>query len=166
MDLALMPYAVKSATCVALASLAMFDICFRRLPNRSVLLVAFLYLVDAALARPGIASVAVHLGTAAGAFAVFALLFRFGWMAGGDVKLAAAIFLWAGPAFALPVLFIVSLCGLVLGLTVLGIALFHRRGWHLDRASLQSVRMDGVPYGVPLAIGGVAAVWLPVLTAL
>jgi prepilin peptidase CpaA len=63
-------------------------------------------------------------------------------------------------------LFIVSLCGLVLGLTVLGIALFHRRGWHLDRASLQSVQMDGVPYGVPLAIGGVAAVWLPVLTAL
>jgi prepilin peptidase CpaA len=164
MDLAPMAYAVKLATCVVLASLAMFDIYFRRLPNRSVLLVAFLYLVDAALGRPGAASVAAHLGMAAGAFALFALLFRFGWMAGGDVKLAAAVFLWAGPAFALPVLFIVSLCGLVLGLMALGIALSRRRSRCLHLASLQSVQMDGVPYGVPLAIGGVAAVWLPVLT--
>jgi prepilin peptidase CpaA len=85
-------------------------------------------------------------------------------MAGGDVKLAAAVFLWAGPAFALPVLFIVSLCGLVLGLMALGIALSRRRSRCLHLASLQSVQMDGVPYGVPLAIGGVAAVWLPVLT--
>jgi prepilin peptidase CpaA len=161
-----MSYAVKSVTCVVLASLAMFDIYFRRLPNHSVLLVALLYLVDAALGRPSVASIAVHLGTAAGAFALFALMFRFGWMGGGDVKLAAAVFLWAGPAFALPVLFIVSLCGLVLGLTMLGIALSHRRSGRFDRASLQSVPMAGVPYGVPLALGGAAAVWLPVLSAL
>jgi prepilin peptidase CpaA len=161
-----MSYVVKSATCVVLASLAAFDICFRRLPNRSVLLVAFLYLVDAALARRDVASVAVHLSTGAGAFALFALLFRFGWMAGGDVKLAAAIFLWAGPALALPVLFIVSFSGLVLGLSLLGIAMFQSRSWRLDSTSLKPVRTGGVPYGVPLAIGGIAAVWLPTLITL
>ncbi|MFT0172230.1 prepilin peptidase [Paraburkholderia mimosarum] len=161
-----MSYVVKAATCVVLASLAVSDIRSRRLPNRSVLLVALSYLVDAALSRSGVPSVAVHLATAAGAFAVFALLFRFGWMAGGDVKLATAVFLWAGPNFALPVLFIVSLCGLVLGLTVLAIALIQRRRGRGDIAPTASLRKASVPYGVPLAIGGLAAVWVPALTTL
>ncbi|WP_233804522.1 A24 family peptidase [Paraburkholderia sp. HP33-1] len=161
-----MLYAAKSAACLVLASLAVHDIRSRRLPTRAVLLVACLYGIDAAVAGVNIASLAAHLGAAAIAFALFALLFRCGWMGGGDVKLAAAVFLWAGPAYAWPVFFIVSCAGLVLGLTALIMGLFRRRVTHSSLAFTQLASPRGVPYGVPLALGGIAAVWLPVLNLL
>jgi prepilin peptidase CpaA len=161
-----MLYAVKSAACLVLASLAVSDIRFRRLPTRAVLLVASLYWVDAALGRASVASFAAHVAAAAAAFALFAVLFRCGWMGGGDVKLAAAVFLWAGPALAWPVFFIVSSCGLVVGLAALGVGLCRGRSSRGQHASAPFAGTRGVPYGVPLALGGVAAVWLPVLTSL
>jgi prepilin peptidase CpaA len=161
-----MLYAAKSATCLVLASLAVRDIRSRRLPTRAVMLVACLYGIDAAVAGVSIVSLAAHLGAAAIGFALFALLFRCGWMGGGDVKLAAAVFLWAGPAYAWPVFFVVSSGGLVLGLTALIMGLFRRHATHSAPASTQPTSQRGVPYGVPLALGGIAAVWLPVLNSL
>ncbi|EEA03602.1 peptidase A24A prepilin type IV [Burkholderia sp. H160] len=161
-----MLYAAKSAACLVLASLAVGDIRSRRLPTRAVLLVACLYGVDAAVTGVSIVSLAAHLGAAAIGFALFALLFRCGWMGGGDVKLAAAVFLWAGPAYAWPVFSIVSFCGLVLGLMALIMGLFRRHATHTFRASMQLASPRGVPYGVALALGGIAAVWLPVLNSL
>lgn len=163
-----MLYAVKSATCLVLASLAVSDLRFRRLPTRAVLVVAGLYWIDATIRGAGVASFAAHLAAAVAAFALFALLFRCGWMGGGDVKLAAAVFLWAGPAFAWPVYFVISSCGLVLGLTMLLIDRYRGRGSRreveVNAAAIIPTR--GVPYGVALALGGVAAVWLPALNPL
>ncbi|MEZ0603895.1 prepilin peptidase [Paraburkholderia sp. IW21] len=161
-----MLYAVKSATCLVLGALAVHDLRARRLPNRSVLLVACMYGLDAAIAGASVASLGAHLAAAVAAFALFAVLFRCGWLGGGDVKLAAAVFLWAGPTFAWPVFFIVSSCGLVLALTMLTIDLCRSRSTGVRLASVQPVPMRGMPYGVPLALGGMAAVWLPVLNAL
>jgi prepilin peptidase CpaA len=97
---------------------------------------------------------------AASAFVSSALLFRFGWIAGGDVKLAAAVFLWAGPSLAAPVFVIVSVCGLVLGLAIIAADPLYRRIRALHWLSCLS-RARGVPYGVALALGGGAAVWAP-----
>ncbi|MGF6266985.1 prepilin peptidase CpaA [Paraburkholderia youngii] len=161
-----MLYAAKSATCLVLASLAVVDIRSRRLPTRAVLLVACLYVIDAAIAGISVASLVAHLGAATVGFMLFAFLFHCGWMGGGDVKLAAAVFLWAGPAYAWPVFFIISSGGLILGLMVLIARLFRRHATRSSPAYTQLPSSRGVPYGVPLALGGIAAVWLPVLNSL
>ncbi|TDN67278.1 prepilin peptidase [Paraburkholderia sp. BL10I2N1] len=155
-----MLYSVKLATCLVLASLAVSDLLSRRLPTRSVLIVAGLYCVAAALVRIGAAAFLSHVGVAATALAVYALLFRFGWIAGGDVKLAAAVFLWAGPSLAAPVFVIVSVCGLILGLGVIAADPLYRRVGALRWLSCLSCAR-GVPYGIALALGGGAAVWAP-----
>lgn len=155
-----MLYSVKLATCLVLTSLAVSDLLFRRLSTRAVLIVAGLYCVAAALVPISVAAFVGHLGLAAAALAVSALLFRFGWIAGGDAKLAAAVFLWAGPSLAAPVFFIVSVCGLILGLTVMAADPLCRRIGALHWLSCLS-RSRGVPYGIALALGGGAAVWAP-----
>jgi prepilin peptidase CpaA len=155
-----MLYSVKLATCLVLASLAFSDLFSRRLPNRAVLIVAGLYCVAAALVPISVTVFLCHVGLAAAAFAVAALLFRFGWIAGGDAKLAAAIFLWAGPSLAAPVFVIVSVCGLILGLAVIAADALYRRIDALRWLACLS-RARGVPYGIALALGGGAAVWAP-----
>ena len=152
-----MLYSVKLATCLVLASLAFSDLFSRRLPNRAVIIVAGLYCVAAALVPISAAVFFSHVALAAAAFAVAALLFRFGWIAGGDAKLSAAIFLWAGPHLAAAVFVIVSVCGLILGLAVIAADLLYRRINALRWLSCLS-RARGVPYGVALALGGGAVV--------
>jgi prepilin peptidase CpaA len=155
-----MLYSVKLATCLVLASLAFSDLRSRRLPNRAVLIVAGLYCVAAVLAPVSATVFLSHVGLAAAAFAVAVLLFRFGWIAGGDAKLSAAVFLWAGPSLAAPVFVIVSVCGLILGLAVIAADALYRRIGALRWLSCLS-RARGVPYGIALALGGSAAVWAP-----
>ncbi|HEX7932788.1 MAG TPA: prepilin peptidase [Paraburkholderia sp.] len=165
-----MQYATKFATCLVLASLSLSDLRFRRLPTRAVLLVACLYGVDAAVTGISLSSLAAHAAAATLSFVGFALLFKFGWMGGGDVKLAAAVFLWAGTAYAWPVFFVVSCCGLMLGVTMLALDRYrNHRTARSPRGSRHDPRHDGqhaVPYGVALAAGGIAAVWLPLLNPL
>ncbi|CAM2177570.1 prepilin peptidase CpaA [Burkholderia latens] len=151
-----MLYLVQSAATVVLASLAMQDVRARRLPNRTVLAFAMLYVAAAALARDGLAHVAGHVATATVMLAVFGVLHRAGWIGGGDVKLAAAVFLWAGPVLAFPVLTIVGASGAACGVVALAIVA-HRHGG----APTRTLATRGVPYGVALAMGGALAVWAP-----
>ncbi|MFD1561880.1 prepilin peptidase [Paraburkholderia silviterrae] len=146
---------------MTLVMLAGFDLHMRRLPNPVVAAFAALYFVDAAMTGGVRASLDVHVAACAASFAVAALMFRLGWLGGGDVKLAAAVFLWAGPA-SWPVLVVVSLCGLFVALAMLAVAGLQRSpaltgvsrwlGW------IAPAR--GVPYGVALAMGGAVAVLL------
>jgi prepilin peptidase CpaA len=153
-----MLYTVKLAACLTLISLAVSDARFRRLPNLAVAALAGLYCIQAALEALSPAAFAGHLGAGAIALCVSALLFRFGLIGGGDAKLAAAVFLWAGPSFAAPVLFVVSACGLAVGLAVIVAGWASRRfGAPLWLSCFAPVR--GVPYGIALAFGGAAAVW-------
>jgi prepilin peptidase CpaA len=147
-----MLHAVQLAASLVLVSLAAHDARFRRLPNRSVLAVAALYVVAAALVPTSVAAFAAHLGTAIAALAVSAAMFRFGWIGAGDAKLAAAVFLWAGPVFSMPALLIMSVCGLVIGLAMLA--------WNRI-APRDSARSREVPYGIALAVAGAVAVWAP-----
>ncbi|TAL53354.1 prepilin peptidase [Pandoraea sp.] len=159
-----MLYLVRLVACLALIALALFDLRARRLPNGAVLAVAGLYIVFALLSHAGRTDLPRHLAMGAFVLALCALFFRFGWLGGGDAKFAAAIFLWAGPLLAVPVLLIVSLSGLMLGLMLLAI----RACYGVSEARLPSLLLPlaparGVPYGVALALGGLAAVWMPLL---
>ena len=141
--------------------LAVFDLRFRRLPNAAVATFAALYFVHAAVTEVAPALWGVHVAYGAASFVVGALLFRFGWVGGGDVKLAGAVFLWAG-TLSWPVLVIASFAGLVISLVMLAVASLQRipalAGAHRWFHWLALAR--GVPYGVALAFGGCVAVLL------
>ncbi|MGN7979622.1 A24 family peptidase [Burkholderia sp. 22313] len=155
-----MPYLVQAAATLVLVSLATQDWRARRLSNRAVLAFAMLYLVAAALARDGLAQLAGHVATGAAMLLLFGALRHAGWIGGGDVKLAAAVFLWAGPALALPVLTIVGASGAACGLAALAAVARQRR-----TTPTPAIATHGVPYGIALALGGALAVWAPVLHA-
>lgn len=87
--------------------------------------------------------VAIQLGVALAAFAVFAGLFALKMMGGGDVKLLTALALWIEPSWFLKLLIVMALTGGVLTI-VLG-------AWHVMRRQRDRIK---VPYGVAIAIGG------------
>jgi prepilin peptidase CpaA len=153
---------IKTAACVTLAMLAVFDLRWRRLPNLGVAGLAALYIFHVALTGSGRATLEAHAAVGALALAAGALLFRLRWLGGGDAKLAAAVFLWAGPTYAIFVLLIVSVCGSFIGLAMLALGIMARNTPLRKIADrLQWVAPKrGVPYGVALAAGGIVAVLL------
>ncbi|KVV51789.1 peptidase A24 [Burkholderia territorii] len=151
-----MLFLVQSAATLVLVSLATQDLRERRLSNRAVLTFAMLYFVAAALARAGLAQLAWHVAIAAAMLLLFAGLRHAGWMGGGDVKLAAAVFLWAGPTLAFPVLTMVAASGAVYGVAALAVV-----AWRRHAAPTREFATRGVPYGIALALGGALAVWMP-----
>ncbi|MFX1671689.1 prepilin peptidase [Paraburkholderia sp. A2WS-5] len=152
---------VKAAASMTLVMLAGCDLRIRRLPNTAVAAFAALYFVSAAVTGFGRAACEIHVAAGVAALVVAAVMFRLGWLGGGDVKLAAAVFLWAGPQ-SWPVLVVVSTCGLFVALVMLAVAGMQR----IPALAGVSVRLGwiaparGVPYGVALALGGLVAVWL------
>jgi prepilin peptidase CpaA len=136
-----------------------------RIPNLLTILLAVSF-VPAALLTPLPVDWAWHLGAAALVFAGGALCFALGWLGGGDVKLAAAVALWLGPATP-QFLLVMAIAGGAVTLAILvarrlamGVAVM-RGGMGLPR--LLTVG-EGVPYGLAIAGGGlVMATRLPLL---
>lgn len=144
------------AACVVAAGVC--DLRSLRIPNRVVAAMLALYLPHAASAlTPGLAGQAAAL---AGLVFVGGIgLFAAGLVGGGDVKLLAAVTLWAGPAQAPLLILVTALAGAVLAtllmLPVLGRALVPlRAGWPIAPASGRAV----MPYGVAIAAGALAVV--------
>jgi prepilin peptidase CpaA len=115
------------------------------IPNRICAAVAALFPVyvfssgNLALLLP---SIAVGLGVL-----VFGIiLFRHGLIGGGDVKLMAAVALWAGPTLVLPSIFLTGVAGGFLSLAMIAPRLFARAGGIFAGPP--------VPYGIAVAAGG------------
>ncbi|MDB5686578.1 MAG: peptidase [Rhizorhabdus sp.] len=90
--------------------------------------------------------VAIRIAIAVAVFIVFAGLFAFGMMGGGDVKMIAAIALWLPFPLLMAMLTVMAIAGGVITLLVL---IVHR--WR------RSEGRPEVPYGVAIAIG---ALWV------
>lgn len=138
-----------------LGALAWFDVAHRRLPDRLVGAVAALYFVAAAFNKVPLTFVAAHVAVAIIAFTIGALLFAAGVMGGGDVKFAAAVFLWAGAKLAMPTFALISLTGLVVTLVALAAGWIVRRSPQGMLAHVASpwIAARGVPYGVAISFG-------------
>ena len=96
-----------------------------------------------------------HLGAGVGVLAASFVCFAFGWIGGGDAKVAAAAALWFGFGHLLNYLVYASLFGGVLTLLLLQF-----RQWPLPyqlagQAWLLKLHAkdSGIPYGIALAIG-------------
>lgn len=136
---------------------AVSDLSRYLIPNRVCLSLVILYPAYV-LAAPVTPDVWGAILVAAIAFAGGAAMFGMGAMGGGDVKLMAAVALWAGPAFALPFVLTTAVAGGLLAMVMLSpfgvllptppVALF-RNGLRPRRAK------QSMPYGVAIAAGGV-----------
>jgi prepilin peptidase CpaA len=109
--------------------------------------------------------VLAHIGVALAVFAVGVLLFVVRWFAAGDVKLLAAVALWAGPSASLWLVTLTTLLGALLAIGVLGARWLDNYGeaigmpsglrWLLPRWARHGL----CPYGV--AIGAAALLTVP-----
>ncbi|OIQ90321.1 hypothetical protein GALL_277710 [mine drainage metagenome] len=154
------------STLLALAAVALFaaaaagDLLWRRIDHGPVLGLLVLWGGFAMLRHGGWGAALGHVEVAALAFAVMLLFWRLGWIGGGDVKLTAPVFLWAGGGHALAVLFLIGLAGwavVLLGLAARSLLALPLPG--LPRRLLSPLSLDrGVPYGIALAAGGIVAV--------
>lgn len=128
--------------------------------NRLVLVLLAGYVVCAPLAGLGVAAIGMSVATAAAVLVLTFLLFAFGWIGGGDAKLAAVAALWLGldgtPAFLVYTMLIGGVLALLL-LTVRTMPLpatLYGKGWV---ARLQSPA-TGLPYALALAPAAILVV--------
>lgn len=108
------------------------------------------------------ASIGLALACSAALFGVGAAAFAAGALGGGDVKLAAAVSLFAGPALLVDFLMITAVGGGLLGLAILAgapVGPAATAGGATVRARLRS----GLPYGPAIAAGGL---WVAMMLAL
>ncbi len=134
---------------------AVSDLLTMTISNRISLALAGTFLALAALTGMAMTDILLHLGAGAVVLAVAFGCFAFGWIGGGDAKLAAAAALWFGFGQLLNFLLYASLFGGVLTLVLLQL-----RQWPLPypltgQAWLLRLhaKESGIPYGIALAIG-------------
>jgi prepilin peptidase CpaA len=127
------------------------------IPNSIVAALAAAFAAFAAIyLEPG--AIWAHVEVAAVLFLLFTAFFVAGWIAGGDVKLMAAVGLWMGPEHVLHFVLLTALLGSVLALALLLI----RKYGDLARGALDSNRLlrrmgtlaehGQCPYGVAIGI--------------
>lgn len=155
----LVPFALACAFPVLVIWAALSDAVSMTIPNRLTLLLAAAFAPAALACGLAPAGWALALGTGAAALVLGVAMFAFGWVGGGDAKLFAACGLWLGAAAAVPFLLWTALVGGALA----ALLLLGRRGAEFlpgfGPAWLRRLlsRGEGVPYGVAIAAGALAA---------
>jgi prepilin peptidase CpaA len=103
----------------------------------------------------GVSEILLHLGAGAAVLVASFVCFSFGWIGGGDAKVAAAAALWFGFGHLLHYLVYASLFGGALTLLLLQF-----RQWPLPYALAGQpwllklhAKESGIPYGIALAVG-------------
>lgn len=141
---------------VLMAFAASSDLLTMRISNRLVLILTGAFVVVALMLNLSFPEVAMSFAAAAIVLAVAFTFFAFGWIGGGDAKLAAATALWMGFGLTLPYLLYAAVLGGTLTLIFLALRRFPlppqlmRYEW-IER--LHNSR-NGVPYGIALAAAG------------
>jgi prepilin peptidase CpaA len=147
-------YALLGALAIALLFCMYSDIRHRLIYNKvtfSIALAAPLYWF--ATGQYDLATIGIHLLTGVLVFAFFAVMFNFGLMLGGDVKLFAALGFWFHWVEVIKLMLIASLVG---GVVTIVFFVIHKLRKQKDRAM--------IPYGVAISISGLWTVVNQILT--
>ncbi len=145
------------------------DIRARIIPNRVTAAVAAAGLLHAGI--QGALFSAGHLALVGGLFVLCVGLFALGAIGGGDAKLVPAVALGLPMARWPTFLLVMAIAGGMVALVILlrarmsgGRSTGIRAGVESTALAVASTAADaqaGVPYGVAIAAGGLAALWLP-----
>jgi prepilin peptidase CpaA len=138
-----------------MAFAAASDLFTMTISNRVSLALAAGFLVLAVASGMAVPDILMHLAAGATVLVVAFACFAFGWIGGGDAKVAAAAALWFGFAHLLNYLLYASLFGGALTLLLLQF-----RQWPLPYVLAGQTWLlklhakdSGIPYGIALAIG-------------
>ncbi len=99
-----------------------------------------------------------HIACGAAMLVLTFALFTFGWIGGGDAKLAASTAVWLGWSNLFEYGLAASLLGAVLTIGILYLRKFTLPPVLQGRAWLERIHLagNGVPYGIALAVAGLA----------
>ncbi len=139
-----------------MAFAASSDLLTMRISNKLVLALVLGFVVLALIVGLPLDVIGLHFACAAIVLVVGFGFFAFGWIGGGDAKLAAATTLWLGFGMMLPYIVYASLLGGALTMILLA-----ARRWPLPDNIRRIAWIDrlhneksGVPYGIALAAAG------------
>lgn len=139
-----------------MAFAAASDLLTMTISNRVSIALALGFFLAAFLIGMPYAEMGEHMLAALLVLAIAFACFAFGWIGGGDAKLAAATALWFGFSHLMDYLLLAAMIGGVLTLVLLALrqwplpSLLARQPWI---ARLHDMK-TGIPYGIALAIAG------------
>ena len=138
---------------VLMAYAAASDLLTMTIPNRLTLALVAGFAVLAVISGLAAQTILLHVLAGGVVLAVTFALFAFGWIGGGDAKLAAATALWFGFTPLVDYLFIAAVGGGLLTLVILALRFFPLPRFALGWTWLSRMhdRNAGVPYGIALA---------------
>jgi len=141
-----------------MAFAASSDLVSMTISNRVSLILAAGFFVLAAMSGMPLAEIGMHLGASAVVLAAAFTFFAFGWIGGGDAKLAAATALWFGFDQLLNYVLCASLFGGILTLAIMRFRLMPLPRILAEQDWVKRLhRMDAdVPYGIALALAALA----------
>lgn len=143
-----------------LAGAACGDVARYRIPNSLCLALALIYPVAALLAGTGFELIAWHLGAGAVLLLVGMALFFANVFGGGDAKLIAAAACWSGFSGLPALMLYIALAGGAVALAFAAARFVIGRRVSPDHPSWSGrfvAQRRAVPYGLAIAIGGIAA---------
>lgn len=142
---AIFPVVVTVAAC--------YDLLTMQIPNRFPAALAIAFLALALLSGLPLSAIGFHLLAGLGLLIATFALFAFGYLGGGDAKLASAIALWVGIEQALPFLVLTALFGGALSLVILSYRSIPLPGFLLGWTPALRLHEKGagIPYGVAIA---------------
>jgi prepilin peptidase CpaA len=136
-----------------MAFAASSDLLTMTIANRVSLILIGGFVLLAIMSGMSPADVAWHFAAGAAVLVLTFVMFSFGWVGGGDAKLAAATALWLGFAHLLDYLIYASLLGGALTLALIQFRMLPLPAWLARREWIERLhrRGGGVPYGIALA---------------
>lgn len=156
----MMSFALLLLFPAVMAFAAASDLVTMTIPNRLQLVLVASFFALAALTGMPATEIGFHVLAALIVLAVSFVFFSFGWMGGGDAKLAAATALWFG--FSQNLIEYLVLSGLYGGILTVALILARAQPVPLiipGQAWLTRLldQETGIPYGIALALAGLAA---------
>ena len=151
---------LQAATLVIFPAIMVFaalsDLFTMTISNRVSLALIVIFLPFAYLAGMPGPEIALHVACGLGVLVLTFAMFAFGWIGGGDAKLAAATAVWMGWDHLSDFGLDTALIGGVLTLLILNARLIPLPRWavNIEWVTRLHERGAGVPYGIALAIAG------------
>lgn len=136
-----------------MAYAAASDLLTMTIPNRLSLALVAAFPVAALALGLGWAEAGSHVAAGALTLLITFAMFSFGWIGGGDAKLAAATALWLGFEVLADYVLLASLAGGLLTLLIVFARTYPLPGFALGWPFAQRLldRRTGIPYGIALA---------------